>query len=322
MTPPEKRERLAEKVFGGVSAEELSVIGVGIRSMEGKGFTLIELLVVIAIIALLVSILCPSLVRATQQAKLVVCQYNSASIHKGLILYTNESNQNLPPFAFSSGVSPNLPLSGHWGGVADPGDPSAFGRIGMENINLWALVGPSFVNEASLICPAADGDLGSNAKNYFPYNERFSTYCIRFPHSEDVFRDSPDLAYKAGGELLGIYCWAAGGQRVRVGTEYQTIPLINMERTYRVDGEVFDPGQDALLVDVFWLDDESPQLAIANVQKPSACHGLGYNVLHGDGSVKVAIDNGTVSANAISTGVATPYAGRAENIWHYFDNAK
>ena len=289
--------------------------------MKGSGFTLIELLVVIAIIALLVSILCPSLIRATEQARLVVCQYNSASIHKGLTLYTSESNQNLPPFAFSSAASPNLPLSGHWGGVTDPADPNAFARIGMKNLNLWALVSPAYVAEESLICPAADSNLRSHSASYFPHNERFSTYCLRFPNSEDVFRDSPGLANKAG-MLLGVYRWASGGQQVRVGQDYQTVPLINLEQTYREDGGVFDPGRDSLMADVFWLNDESTQLASADVAKPTACHGAGYNVLRGDGSVRTARDNGTVQANSQVTDPDTSCAGPAGNIWNFFDNVK
>ena len=43
---------------------------------ENKGFTLIELLVVIAIIAVLMGILMPTLKRAREQGKRMVCQSN------------------------------------------------------------------------------------------------------------------------------------------------------------------------------------------------------------------------------------------------------
>lgn len=61
-----------------------------------KGFTLIELLVVIAIIALLVSILLPSLNRAKELARRVVCAANMRNLGLALSYYTNESDQWLP----------------------------------------------------------------------------------------------------------------------------------------------------------------------------------------------------------------------------------
>ena len=57
-----------------------------------RGFTLVELLVVISIIALLLSILMPSLAKVREQAKTVVCLSN---LHQwGMIfgLYTNDNN--------------------------------------------------------------------------------------------------------------------------------------------------------------------------------------------------------------------------------------
>ena len=61
------------------------------------GFTLIELLVVIAILALLVSILVPSLRSATELAKEVMCLSNLRGMYLGLAVYSHESDGDLPP---------------------------------------------------------------------------------------------------------------------------------------------------------------------------------------------------------------------------------
>ena len=56
-----------------------------------RGFTLIELLVVIAIIALLMSILMPSLVRVRQNAKTTVCIMNMRTWGTIIMMYTTEN---------------------------------------------------------------------------------------------------------------------------------------------------------------------------------------------------------------------------------------
>lgn len=61
-----------------------------------KGFTLIELLVVIAIIALLVSILVPSLQKARELARQTVCLSNLKTTFTGLGLYSNTYNGYFP----------------------------------------------------------------------------------------------------------------------------------------------------------------------------------------------------------------------------------
>ena len=61
------------------------------------GFTLVELLVVISIIALLISILMPSLASARQQAKGVQCLANLKRIAFAGIAYVHDNNA-YPPF--------------------------------------------------------------------------------------------------------------------------------------------------------------------------------------------------------------------------------
>lgn len=63
---------------------------------ELKGFTLIELLVVVAIIALLVSILLPSLQNARKQAQAVACMSNLNQIVLALRMYQDEHAGWLP----------------------------------------------------------------------------------------------------------------------------------------------------------------------------------------------------------------------------------
>ncbi len=64
---------------------------------KNRGFTLIELLVVVAIIALLVSILLPSLGAARDQAKAVMCMSNQHQLGLAFLAYTQEHKGKLPP---------------------------------------------------------------------------------------------------------------------------------------------------------------------------------------------------------------------------------
>ena len=60
------------------------------------GFTLIELLVVVSIIALLVSILLPSLHKAREGARRVACSSNLRSINIACFMYASENDDRLP----------------------------------------------------------------------------------------------------------------------------------------------------------------------------------------------------------------------------------
>ncbi len=66
------------------------------NTCKPTGFTLVELLVVIGVIALLISILLPTLSAAREAANQVACQSNLRTVGQGLVLYAGESRGSLP----------------------------------------------------------------------------------------------------------------------------------------------------------------------------------------------------------------------------------
>ena len=68
------------------------------RRRQGQGFTLVELLVVIAIIALLASLLVPTLKSAQESARSAMCQSNLRQIAAAFSLYVADNEGYLPPY--------------------------------------------------------------------------------------------------------------------------------------------------------------------------------------------------------------------------------
>ena len=87
-----------------------------------NGFTLIELLVVIAIIAMLLSILLPSLGEAKKRAEAAICLSNLRQIGLAASVYAQECNDFIPRGAGGSGpfwFVQFLPYVGHEGNDGD-----------------------------------------------------------------------------------------------------------------------------------------------------------------------------------------------------------
>jgi len=90
------------------------------RICRNKGFTLVELLVVIGIIALLISILLPSLNRARETANRVKCANNLKQIGLAISLYTNENHGAYPRTYYAPGNTLAYDSSSNGASCFDP----------------------------------------------------------------------------------------------------------------------------------------------------------------------------------------------------------
>ena len=146
-------------------------------------FTLIELLVVVAIIALLISILLPSLQRARELSKRSVCQANLKGMGTAFYTYAGDDPGSdmwpirpaAPPPATPEGMSGVTYVQGTGGtsfigtigymrgtlGAPLAGDTTSANTIVSTARNLWTLVRMSISTPKSLNCPS-DTDSAGN----------------------------------------------------------------------------------------------------------------------------------------------------------------
>jgi prepilin-type N-terminal cleavage/methylation domain-containing protein len=126
------------------------------HSRKSRGFTLVELLVVIGIIALLISILLPSLNRAREQANRIKCASNLRQIGQSIQIYANENKGAFPRTYFdAANPAPSLNNTG-WD------DDRSFPPTSVPNNNVPAsfflILKSGDLTSEVFTCPSSQGE--------------------------------------------------------------------------------------------------------------------------------------------------------------------
>ncbi|HEX8913345.1 MAG TPA: type II secretion system protein [Humisphaera sp.] len=137
------------------------------RTFKHAGFTLVELLVVIGIIALLMSILLPSLSRAREQANQIKCLSNLRTLGHAVAMYQGDNGGHFPKSAVVQQPTAREDWI-FWQPTRDVNDSSLARYLGLP------------VNEELYRCPS---DLNWQTRAYrFSYVLNKRTSCINAPN--------------------------------------------------------------------------------------------------------------------------------------------
>jgi prepilin-type N-terminal cleavage/methylation domain-containing protein/prepilin-type processing-associated H-X9-DG protein len=139
------------------------------------GFTLIEILVVVAIIALLVSILLPSLTKARDHARSAVCLGNLHRLGHALVFYT-DAYRALPPFRLN-----NVHDGSSWVPYVNRYGRQAPRWQWFFDYGLGPVISPDGVASGSddmtndyFLCPSVKGEFERNIRNgAYGYNYQY-----------------------------------------------------------------------------------------------------------------------------------------------------
>ncbi len=148
-------------------------------------FTLIELLVVIAIIAILASLLMPSLNKARSSALLTKCNANYKQIYLGLLLYQDDFKGLPTTESYNEGVQAKFK---HYADGTKAFDPGADGRIGGKAGNLYGKIWHCPANRPKF---SGNPDIGYGANTFFfNYNRSKTLDRVSLPKYQFLFGES------------------------------------------------------------------------------------------------------------------------------------
>jgi prepilin-type N-terminal cleavage/methylation domain-containing protein len=204
-----------------------------------KGFTLIELLVVIAIIAILLSIIVPSLKKAKEHAQTVLCKSNLHQYALGIRTYLNDNKEQFPHpelvyLDWTKYSASDINNWGHW--YCRWHHPESKWEF---NGQLW----PYLAAEKSHLCPVFSR-VATRDGCYWCKESSGRNFQPRYTYSQNTYLGH--YAFSASGKICGERGSRKIGNVVSPSTtllftEENTLPIAGYNQ-YGLNDNVFMPS--------------------------------------------------------------------------------
>jgi prepilin-type N-terminal cleavage/methylation domain-containing protein/prepilin-type processing-associated H-X9-DG protein len=267
-----------------------------------RAFTLIELLVVVSIIALLISILLPSLSQAREQARGLKCAANLSSLSKTLANYLTEWDNTVPingilfpknqvptgsPYAAmamsNSFWKPEFGVL--WGSMG-----GAYGVSDQNRSKMYLCPSDTLVRTALQLAEDSSGNVNTQSQLPTPGSGKgYNSYAVN-----TVLNSLGRFRNNFGSGMFGVpQPWADPFKFTCIGNSSLFIVFIEEDAKSAIDDEVVEPPA--------WQP---------TANQLGTRHNRQGNVAFGDShveSILAASFNNTTAASTLGTGMQIPY---------------
>ncbi len=258
-----------------------------------KAFTLIELLVVVAIIALLISILLPSLSRARELSKRTVCMANQRGIGQAFYIYAQDDPGTFPAISVAAGAEDSAASEGQMQIFFETDRTSAPATLGIPSptVDMWTIVRANNTTPKQYICPSSPDiqDPAQDTSVYFDFSGPGNlSYAYQYQH--DLNRRVVGTSSEPTFPVL-----ADGNPYIKGGYSGSSPTLLN-DRNSAARGNSSNhtnrEGQNILFQDGHVSFDKGPDAGLSG-RIAGATHSRGKDNIYSTHTFNQPVDPGT-----------------------------